>query len=264
MIHKALFANTGMPPCLQDAYATWALYEHKNAHNEDVVMRHVEDKANALLAEHCTEANILVDTFVPISPLSTLQHLARVLALFVYQYIRLFDGHVRQRAQAEKQISVLKSWTAQLWDSINIDVTVQNTFGGDYLTTQDKTQAVIKLWQSWILMENVRRVWMVASYTLGIYLVSRDGAADCQGTIDFTARQGLWDAASAPVWMRMLEKIDPLFIAPYEAPWLLETMTIEQIDAFALATMSLTLDSTMVDSWIAGSSDMHLEALMAK
>ncbi|KAM0265322.1 hypothetical protein ACHAQJ_000162 [Trichoderma viride] len=264
MIHKSLFADTGMPPCLQDAYAALAVYSFKNEHNEDVVMQHIENKANALIQEHIMDTSPPIDAFTSAaSPLSTAQHLARVLSLLIYQFIRLFDGHIRQRAQAEKQIPVMDSWTAQLWNSVSLDVTVQNTFGGDYLTVQDKAEAASKLWHSWILMENVRRVWMVSTYTRCIYLVSRDGNIDCCGAIDFTARHGLWDAASAAIWLRILEHKDPLFVEPYHADWLLEAITANDIDVFSLATMSLTLDSDKIDSWIANTKNTHLEALMA-
>lgn len=262
MIHRALFANTGMPPCLQDAYAALAVYSFKNEHNEDMVMQHIEDKANALIEEHSTDEDLLAGAFVSATPLSTIQHLTRVLSLFIYQFIRLFDGHIRQRAQAEKQIPLLKSWTEQLWSSVNIDVTVQNAFGGDYLVAQDNADATTKLWHIWILMENVRRIWMVSTYTRCIYLVSRDGSIDCEGIIDFTARRGLWDASSAALWRHVLEQKDPLLVMPFQAAGLFDTETAEDIDVFGLAAMSLSLDSDQIDSWVANSTGMKLETLL--
>ncbi|KAL7948112.1 hypothetical protein V8C42DRAFT_316721 [Trichoderma barbatum] len=262
MIHRSLFAETGMPPCLQDAYAALAVYSIKNEQNEDTVMKHIEDKANALVEQNATHQDLLLDTFVSASPLTTVQHLARVLSLIIYQFIRLFDGNIRQRAQAEKNDELLKSWTSQLWSSVNIDVTVQNTFGGDYLVTQDSDDATFKLWRIWILMENVRRVWKVSTYIRCIYYVTRDGTADCGGTIDFTARRGLWDASSAPVWRHLLEQKDPLFVVPSRAVWLFDSTTPKDIDAFALATMNLTLDSDKVDSWVAKSTDIQWETLL--
>ncbi|KAL6857362.1 hypothetical protein J3F83DRAFT_769417 [Trichoderma novae-zelandiae] len=262
MIHRSLFAETGMPPCVQDAYAALAVYGIKSENNEETVMQHVQQKTDALLEEYSTEQDLLVDSFISVSPLSTIQHLARVLSLFTYVLIRLFDGHIRQRAEAEKLIPVLRDWTARLWNSVNIDVTVQNAFGGDHLAAQDDTEAVVKLWHIWILMENVRRVWMVSTCTTSIYLVLRDGASHCDGTIDFTARRGPWDASSAALWRQMLEQKDPLFVVPFQATWLLETTTVKDIDPFGLAMMSLTMDSDKLDSWIAESSDMHLEALL--
>ncbi|PTB70203.1 hypothetical protein BBK36DRAFT_1173510 [Trichoderma citrinoviride] len=262
MIHRSLFAETGMPPCVQDAYAALAVYGTKNENNEEMVMQHIQDKTDALLERYSSEKDLLAEAFVAVSPLSTIQHLARVLSLFVYVFIRLYDGHIRQRAEAEKLIPLLRDWTVQLWDSVNIDVTVQNAFGGDYLMAQDKTEAVVKLWRIWILMENVRRVWMASTCMTCIYLVSRDGKGHCDGTIDFTARRGLWDAASAPLWRNMLERRDPLFAVPFQTAWLFERTTVKDIDPFGLTMMSLTVNSDKLDSWIAESTDMHLEELL--
>lgn len=262
IIHRSLFADTGMPPCLQDAYAALAVYSMKNEHNEDVVMQHLQDKADALVEQYSENKDPLVDMFASSSPLSTIQHLARVLSLFIYQFIRLFDGNIRQRALAEKQIPVLDAWTAQLWESVNLDVTLQNTFGAEYLAVQDKTEASNHLWRKWILMENVRRVWMVSTYAQCIYLVARDGTALCNGSIDFTVRSGLWDATSAAIWLRTLEQKDPLCVLSFDSDWLLEATTIKDIDIFGIATMSLVLDSDKLDAWIANTVNMRLEALM--
>ncbi|EGR49733.1 uncharacterized protein TRIREDRAFT_105880 [Trichoderma reesei QM6a] len=263
MIHRSLFAETGMPPCVQDAYAAMALYAMKNENNEETVMQHIRDKVDSLVQRYSdAEQALLVGGFASVSPLSTIQHLSRVLSLLIYVFIGLYDGHIRQRAEAEKLIPLLRDWTAQLWNSVNVDVTLQNAFGGDYLVARDNTEAVVKLWRIWILMENVRRVWMVSTCTTCIYLVARDGTGHCDGTIDFTARRGLWDAASAPLWKNMLERKDPLFVVPFQTAWLFEKTTVEDIDPFGLTMMSLTLNSDKLDSWIAESTDTHLEALL--
>ncbi|KAL6900069.1 hypothetical protein GGI43DRAFT_56339 [Trichoderma evansii] len=262
IIHRSLYEDTGMPPCIQDAYAALAIYGNKNEQNEHVVMQLIQDKANALLEANSENKDPLVDMFASSTPLSTSQHLARVLSLYIYQFIRLFDGHIRQRALAEKQIPVLEAWTAQLWESVNLDVTLHNTFGGEYLAVKDKIDMAEHLWRNWILMENVRRVWMVCTYTQCIYLITRDGTSECTGTIDFTARYGLWDATSAAVWLRLLEQKDPLSVVPHDSDWLREATTIKDIDTFSIANMSLGLDSDKMDAWIANTTNMRLEALM--
>ncbi|GFP52852.1 transcription factor gsfR2 [Trichoderma asperellum] len=262
IVHASLFAETGMPPCLQDAYAALAVYGNKNEQNEHVVMQHIQDKADALLEANSENKDPLVDMFASSTPLSTGQHLARVLSLFIYQFIRLFDGHIRQRALAEKQIAVLEAWTTQLWESVTLDVTLHNTFGGEYLAVEDKIDMANHLWRNWIVMENVRRVWMVCTYTQCIYLLTRDGTVTCTGTIDFTARHGLWDATSAAIWLRMLEQKDPLSVVPHDSDWLREVTTIKDIDPFSIVNMGLGLDSDKMDAWIANTTNMRLEALM--
>jgi hypothetical protein len=237
-----------------------AVYGNKNEQNELVVMQHIQHKADALLAANSENKDPL-DMFATPTPLCTAQHLARVLSLLIYQFICLFDGDIRSRALAEKQIPVLEAWTAQLWESVNLDVTLHNTFGGDYLA-EDKIHMANHLWRNWILMENVRRVWMVVTYTQCIYLLTRDGTVSCTGTIDFTARGGLWDATSAATWLRMLEQKDPLAVVPHDSDWLREAIAIKDIDKFSLVSLCLGLDSDKMDAWIANTTNMRLEAFM--
>ncbi|KAK1252247.1 hypothetical protein MKX08_003434 [Trichoderma sp. CBMAI-0020] len=263
LIHASLFVDTGMPPCLQDAYAAIAVYRNKNEQNELVVMQHIQYKAEALLEAYSETKDPLVEMFAPPSALSTGQHLARVLSLFIYQFIRLFDGDIRQRALAETQIPVLEAWTAQMWESVSLDVTLHNTFGGEYLAVEDRINVANHLWRNWILMENVRRIWMVVTYTQCIYLLTRDGTVSCTGTIDFTARCGLWDATSAATWLRMVEQKDPLSVVPHDSDWLREATSIKDIDKFSLVSLCLGLDSDKMDAWIGSTTNMRLEELMA-
>jgi hypothetical protein len=110
-LHRQLYSESGLPPCLQDAFAAVALYESKNDKNEEVLFRIIEEKANKLL----NEPSFVADSGegAP-SSFRTVELLARVQALFIYQFIRLFDGDIRQRAQAEALIPTLKGWTNNL------------------------------------------------------------------------------------------------------------------------------------------------------
>jgi hypothetical protein len=125
-LHRQLYSESGLPPCLQDAFTAVALYESKNDKNEEVLFRIIEEKANKLL----NEPSSVTDSGegVP-SSFRTVELLARVQALFIYQFIRLFDGDIRQRAQAEALIPTLKGWTNNLWESANLDACLETSFG---------------------------------------------------------------------------------------------------------------------------------------
>ena len=71
-----------------------ALYELKNDENGEVFMGIIEAKANKLL----NESSFVTDSGEA-SPLSlrTVEQLARVQALFIYQFIRLPNGHKLKR-----------------------------------------------------------------------------------------------------------------------------------------------------------------------
>ncbi|KAI8630358.1 hypothetical protein F5Y19DRAFT_484238 [Xylariaceae sp. FL1651] len=114
-IHNQLYSETGLPHCLQDAYATLAAYIGKTEKNEEAVIQLVEDKTNRLLREqdqgHLFPMADTCGVSTPTPVVNMVQHIARVQALFIYQFICLFDGDIRCRARAERQTeSVRRTW----------------------------------------------------------------------------------------------------------------------------------------------------------
>jgi hypothetical protein len=83
-IHPRLYAND-MPKALQDAYAACAIYSTKTDQNEFVAFTVIESKANELLRSPDQGS------------WTSLELLAAVQALLIFQFIRLFDGDIRQR-----------------------------------------------------------------------------------------------------------------------------------------------------------------------
>ncbi|KAK3301718.1 uncharacterized protein B0T15DRAFT_563203, partial [Chaetomium strumarium] len=71
------------------------------------------------------------DNLSPCILVDTLAHLARTQALFVYQLIRLFDGDIRARAQAECHMDILDAWAIQMLDSARLDCILQHTTQDD-------------------------------------------------------------------------------------------------------------------------------------
>ncbi|CAM1511302.1 Fc.00g088150.m01.CDS01 [Cosmosporella sp. VM-42] len=259
-IHEHLFAQTGLPQCLQDAYATWTVYSGKNEMNEEIVLQLVEDRANSLVRQQeeqmpltDSQGNTLYEAMgIPV--LQTIDHLARVQALAIYQLIRLYDGDIRQRAQAERHIDTLTNWTRQLWQSANLDASLQTTFGDG--------AAISQIWRDWILAESVRRTWMVANYTQSIYLTLRDGLGPCEGIINFTARRGLWDATSAAAWFRIVKYRDPLFLPCYQTLRLLDKMATKDIDDFGMSIITTMWDLDKFATWVAKQPELQMEAIL--
>jgi hypothetical protein len=222
-IHRELYADTGLPQCLQDAFASLTAYSSKNEKNEAMVMQLVEDKANSLLrASHADGQDQAIT-----------QRIARVQAFFVYQFIRLFDGDIRQRAQSEKSIPVLAGWANQLLESARLEATMQcvdSSLPQALRTTE---------WRNWIRVESVRRTWMVALYTQAIYTTLRDGMGTCAGTIAYTLRRGLWDAPSDASWAEIVSTQGPLFMRTNSPSKVLTTVLATEVDAFALGMMAI-------------------------
>ncbi len=83
----------------------------------------------------------------------------------LYQFIRLFDGDVRQRVNAERDLELLDSWTLRLHQNycqVPIKLGKESTYG------------------HWVLVESIRRTTMMSVLLRGAYSVMKDG--HCQLT----------------------------------------------------------------------------------
>jgi hypothetical protein len=80
-------------------------------------------------------------------------------ALILYQVIRLFDGDVRQRANAEQHLELLDSWTLHLHQNYS-----------QVLTMPGKES-----YGHWVLVESIRRTTMVSVLLRSLYCVMEDG-----------------------------------------------------------------------------------------
>jgi hypothetical protein len=80
-------------------------YLGKTSSNGQTMCRIIENRARQLVKD----GNGLTDSWLE-TPLDSLEHLARVQALLVYQVMCLHDGEIRLRHLAESHIPVLNSW----------------------------------------------------------------------------------------------------------------------------------------------------------
>ena len=124
LMHQQLYRGA-RPDCIDDCLTSFAAYHAAS---------HERAKANALrIMEGCVSR--LVESqpredrvdfhFEGAAPssvlLDSLAHLARTQALFIYQLIRLFDGDVRARAQAESHMDTLTTWAKRMLESVRLD-----------------------------------------------------------------------------------------------------------------------------------------------
>ncbi|KAM5385186.1 hypothetical protein ACJZ2D_001147 [Fusarium nematophilum] len=111
--HRRLYEH-GMPACIQDAFTTLAAYKGCTPAVKDTILQIAEDRSHALVIEGAVPATASGGGGAQ----GILNRLARVQALFVYEFMRLFDGSVRHRASAEKQLPTLRRWVTDLWESV--------------------------------------------------------------------------------------------------------------------------------------------------
>ncbi|GKZ30293.1 hypothetical protein AbraIFM66950_008629 [Aspergillus brasiliensis] len=222
-IHPGLYQDH-LPEPIQDALMVCALYKEKNEANEAWVFRIINAKTANLLDRSA------------LSQLPVLEQLAATQALILYQIIRLFDGDIRQRADAERTDQTMSSWTKQLQLYMNpadSDLQVE-----DYPAAEKSNGC----WQSWLLDESVRRT-VIMCYTLqGMYCFLRNGWDNSHiefNYLSFYSQKALWDASSQYQWQTALHSC-PSFPVRFQS-WDADFKDVRPSDVDDLGMMMLVL-----------------------
>ncbi|KAF2449672.1 hypothetical protein P171DRAFT_197989 [Karstenula rhodostoma CBS 690.94] len=236
-IHPRLYANE-MPKALQDAYAACAIYSTKTDQNAFVAFTVIESKANELLRSPDQES------------WTSLELLAAVQALLIFQFIRLFDGDIRQRAQAESAETVLEAWTNQL-NSIT--------------TTERKyTTDTAPSWRSWIFSESLRRTSTMSFLLSGIYSLVKKGYCTLGQQVSahsFTAQRKLWDATGPLEWDRVKANHDPFWTPCMNFDHVIRRGNGDELDDFGMVMLITYKGQDTVDHWLSISRETSIAAL---
>ena len=186
-IHRAMYSEH-TPTAISDSLSACALYSSKNPDNETFVFRDITRKVRSVI----DATNIM-------SPPSDL--LAASQALLLYQMIRLFDGDIRLRADAEADEAILMSWIVQLQARLRRP-------SAEPLLLDDSSMANLVLsnstaWQKWIFEESLRRTVLTAYLLQGVYMFLKKGydtVSEIVESLEYTAQAALWDAPSEFHW----------------------------------------------------------------
>lgn len=202
-----------MPKALQDAYAACAIYSTKTPDNEFVAFNIIEAKASELLRSP-NQASW-----------NPLDLLAAVQSLLIFQFIRLFDGDIRQRVQAESAEPILDAWTDQLKTR----------------TTEEQryTTVTAPSWRSWIFAESARRTITMSIFLSGIYSLVKRGFCTLSDEVtanSFTAQRALWDASSQLEWERAKMTYNPLWVNKMNFDVLLQEAKGSELDDFGMVS----------------------------
>jgi hypothetical protein len=132
--------------------------------------------------------------------MSPVNLLASTQALLFYQIIRLFDGDIRQRTDAECDEMTLISWTEQLLARVHpITPTIEP------LTLETLT---VSSWNHWIFEESCRRTILTSYMLQGVYSFLKFGYDNVTGKVNklsFTGQAALWNAPSEFHWKDALK-----------------------------------------------------------
>lgn len=199
-IHRILFQERSSL-ALQDALSACALYCLKNKENQVLVFRNLEQRRERLIAT----TDMLLASKVDL--LEALQ------ALILYQIIRLFDGDIRLRAQAEADEPVLIMWAAHL-KLLTHQVRRPPPGLAEATLLPESTSTE---WRHWIIEESSRRTVIIAFMLKGIYNFLKLGYDTEQDLrISFTAQAALWNSQSEFNWRKSQSEREPLEVwVPY-------------------------------------------------
>jgi hypothetical protein len=253
-IHPQLYRSR-FPRSVQDAYMCLSCFLGRTAANEPMVMRLVTERSQALLGEYGYDSNgvlLSVAQSKQNTNLDLVDHIARVHAIIIYQFIGLFEDKVHLRHVAQRRIDVMLGWTREM-----VSVAANTVPSGvrDILACPQHDQYYWNdfmqlLWHSWIVSETVRRTWNVMSTMHGLFSIVQGGRpVPCPGGMMFTTRVGVWEARTATEWQEICSS-QPVGLMPVvEASRLIYEAESQGINEFATTILELTYGRERVQQW---------------
>jgi hypothetical protein len=213
---------------------------------KEIILQIAEERSCALICQNSPTAG---------GAQGILGHLARVQALFVYEFIRLFDGSVRLRASAEQQLPTLRRWVTQMWEAVKQYRWEDDSMGRRPLqwTASEfdrEYDASSEMWRLWILTESVRRSQLIIDTIANIYEATTKGWVECAGAVMFTARHGLWEAESAMKWFELSCAKSPLLVPSLQPGPLISQYAAEEFDEFAKMYWTFLVGTDKIQCWI--------------
>ncbi|VUC37597.1 unnamed protein product [Clonostachys rosea] len=241
-IHRRLYEK-GLPTCLQDAFTTLTTYNGRNSAIEEVVLQIALDRLAALTRQGPPTGS---------GAECILAHLARVQSLFIYEFIMLFDGSVRVRASAEKQLPLLRQWLFQMWEVVKEYRGEEGPSSLDQLAETEldrEYNACVEQWRLWILTESVRRTYVVVECITNVFEVMTRGWASCDGAPMITARSGLWEAESALEWSELSCSKSPILVTSLRPLPIMSQYEAEEVDDLVKEVWAVIVGSDKIQYW---------------
>ena len=254
-IHSHLYSLDSLPQCMKDAYSAISISQDVTHGNEHIVNDIASTHISVLLASQPDDA-------VPSFPLlPTRDHLARTQALLIHLLLALFSPSIPRRARAESLIGTLLCWANQLWDSATQDASTTMLVSGllplSHNDSDDTPDLVAHLHQKFVLLESVRRTWLLCNIATGVYYSYKgDWTSTCAGDICITTRAELWDATSPGRWEAVVRRNDPLFLYSLHGRSLItRKVGASEVDEFARHLFTAMWGIDKVEDWVVRTGD---------
>lgn len=237
-IHRHLYGSD-IPAVILDAMSASALYECKNEHNQDLIFRDIDRKVFNLINQYNLS-----------SPLQSVsEQLAALQALIIYQILRLFDGDLRQRANAERDDETMINWA----DKLKVHVQPVNSSLETNSLQSTSNQVVTTGWRNWIFTESLRRTIIMAYSLQGIYFFLKQGWDSSHvplSTLSFTGQGALWWAPSEHHWRTAYTNLSHVPISFAKLNNDLDTAQPSDMEEFCILFLVLSKGIDAAATWL--------------
>ncbi|GIJ83134.1 hypothetical protein Asppvi_001653 [Aspergillus pseudoviridinutans] len=131
------------------------------------------------------------------------EKLANTQALWMYQVLRVFDGDIGLRAQAERDMTILEAWL------LDLEQCTDNLAEMCLLEEAEVRQRAPKSWESWTVNESLRRTILMGYSFIAFYALLKWSGSKNTDMPDpghfvrvhrWTASGSLWRADSSPAF----------------------------------------------------------------
>ncbi|KAI5466718.1 hypothetical protein BGZ63DRAFT_5801 [Mariannaea sp. PMI_226] len=242
-IHHRLYGSN-LPRTMVATFSAATAYATRTPENKAWVYKLVTDVAKDIHRE-----GERADT--------PIERVARVQALVILDSIRLFDGDVALRATMEREMPQFLNWANDLK---NLKNDLEEGQDPALLMSRDRPPAS---WESWILLETVRRTSMMALcfVCLSHMLKSVEPPAEAMETPHyFTASRHLWEATSSVNFYQAWH-LKPQFCVPdmdFKEVWL--HARPDDIDEFTKMMLTAQAGPEAMDYFMHGSGNPAITA----
>ena len=170
---------------------------------------------------------------------SLAEHLTCLQALLIYQIIRLFDGDIRARAEAEKSEDRLVDWT----DRLNLRRSASTSLG----------PVLSASWENWVFEEAVSRTIIVSRMAQAMFMVVKQGfctMVEAVTEMSFTGQKALWHAPTAVHWQQACKQRKRFYVNRMDFQELMEKGDLTEVDELGLLMLVCYKGVDGVNEWI--------------
>ncbi|CRK26914.1 hypothetical protein BN1708_000700 [Verticillium longisporum] len=257
-VHRHLY-RAQTPRAMLTAYSVATAYANRTDANKAWAFRLLCEAADELVGrpgrsqpkdEGAPQVPQLEMT-VPAQFLTPMDKLARTQALLIYQQIRMFDGDISLRAQAEHDMGVLEDWLGDL-------ERYRDNLAEQWLLEESTLrERPPRSWERWIFAECVRRTIMLgAAFMAIVSMLKTIGTGEPPDPSQFaavhrwTSSKFLWEADSPLTFMTAWRERRQYIVQNFFVEELPKTMKAAELDSMTRLLLTSFIGVDEMEQWI--------------